>query len=301
MVDRKKARLRTIGIAVRPRSRGVAQRARRLAKWLAERRIAVLGQDEWVTSESTARVVSLEEMMRTADLVVVLGGDGSLLGVARLTGSKAVPVVGIHHGDFGFLTDSGSSDMLGTMEQVLAGDCSVQQRTMLAVGLRRGGRIVERAQALNDAVVARGSLSRLVTLEVSIGDEHLAEYLGDGVVVATPTGSTAYSLSAGGPVIVPTMGAMVLTPISPHTLSSRPIVLPDRSTIYIRVASDCEDAALTVDGQDSFVLEPDDVVEVTKSRHLASIVSVSNEGFFEILRRKLHWAARGDRARRRGK
>jgi NAD+ kinase len=299
MAEGKKARIRKVGIVVRPDSRGAKQRARELAEWLEQRQISVLAHVQWAASDSKRRVVSREVMMREADLVVVLGGDGSLLGVARLTGGKSVPVVGIHHGDFGFLTDSGKGNLFERMERVLAGDCNIKRRTMLAVAVRRGGKVVMRSQALNDAVVARGSISRMLTLEVAVGSEHLAEFLGDGLVVATPTGSTAYSLSAGGPVVEPSMSAIVLTPISPHTLSSRPLVLSDRSSISIHIAADCDDAVLTVDGQESVELEAGDVVEVAKSRHQVSIVSLSDEGFFGILRRKLHWGARGDRVRRR--
>jgi len=301
MAARKKASMKTVGIVVRPNSRGAVQRARRAAEWLGKRGVTVLAHRDWAGRTPRHEVVDRKTMMRRADLVIVLGGDGSLLGVARLSGPRPVPVVGIHHGDFGFLTDAAGGDLFETLKKVLSDDCLVQQRTMLEVKVRRGGRVLSRAQALNDVVVARGSLSRMLTLEVSIDDEFLSEYLGDGLIVATPTGSTAYSLSAGGPVVEPTMNAMVVTPISPHTLSSRPVVVPDKSTVSICATTDCDDAALTVDGQESFPLEPDDVVEITKSRNRAAIMSVSTEGFFGILRRKLHWGVRGDGdSRRRG-
>jgi NAD+ kinase len=187
------------------------------------------------------------------------------------------------------------------MQSILAGDSEIEKRSMLAVTVRRGEKIAARSQALNDAVVARGTLSRLVELEATVDDEYLGMYLGDGLVIATPTGSTAYSLSAGGPIVEPTMDAVVITPISPHTLNSRPVVLPDRAHIAVRVCRG-GDVVLSLDGQESIPLQRGDTVEVTKSRHHAAIVKVSGgEGFFAILRRKLNWGARGEAPERGGK
>ena len=307
MAARKKARIRTVGIAVRPDSPAIAQRARRLAAWLADRNVEVLGDGPWAgTNGRGKRAVALEHvertaMMRKADLVVVLGGDGSLLGMARLSQNGAAPVVGLHHGDFGFLTESERGGPNSIIAKILDGDYEVEQRTMLAVEVKRNSHVVARAQALNDAVVARGTLSRMVTLEASVDGEYLATYKGDGLVIATPTGSTAYSLSAGGPVVEPNMSAILLTPISPHTLSSRPLVLSDRSSVAVRVVPGSDDVMLSIDGQESIELESDDVVEATKSRHRASIVKASGESFFGILRRKLSWGVRGEALGRAGR
>jgi NAD+ kinase len=209
-------------------------------------------------------------------------------------------VVGFHHGDFGFLTDSEGGDLYAKVERILTGDYEVEHRAMLAVTVRRGGKVAARSQALNDAVVARGTLSRLVELEATVDGEYLGRYLGDGLVIATPTGSTAYSLSAGGPIVEPTMNAILITPISPHTLNSRPVVLPDRSLVSVRVDRGA-DVVLSLDGQESITLAIGDVVEVTKSRNRAAIVKVAGEGFFAILRRKLNWGARGEGLGRGGK
>jgi NAD+ kinase len=297
----KKTRIRTVGIAVRPDTAGAVRRARSLAAWLKGRGVEVLAHEQWASARSDLRVVDRLTMMSEADLVVVLGGDGSLLGMARLSSAKAAPVVGIHHGDFGFLTDVEGDGPYATMKKILAGDFEVQHRTLLAVTVRRGDRVVAESQALNDAVVARGTLSRMVTLEAAVDGEHLATYMGDGLVIATPTGSTAYSLSAGGPVVEPGMSAILMTPISPHTLNSRPLVLPDRSRVSIRVGRGGDDVVLTLDGQESIRLRYGDVIEVTKSRHHAAIVKASEESFFAILRRKLNWGARGETPSRAGK
>jgi NAD+ kinase len=288
-----KARIKTVAIVVRPRSTAVGRRARDLAKWLKKKRLRVVTPAAWSGGSDGAELVEREEIMRIADLVVVLGGDGSLLGVARLSGARNVPILGIHHGDFGFLTEADEKNQYETLSDVLKGRYAVTRRSMLSVSVLRNGRRVAKSQALNDAVVNRGELSRLIHVEVEVDGDRLASYKGDGVVLATPTGSTAYSLSAGGPVVEPSMGAIVLTPISPHTLTVRPIVLPDRSKISVRVTQDCEDAVLTLDGQERYPLERGDEVLVTKSRHRAAIVRDADKGFFDTLRRKLHWGARG--------
>jgi NAD+ kinase len=221
--------------------------------------------------------------------------------MARLSSARAAPVVGIHHGEFGFLTDVEGDGPYETMKKILAGAYEVEHRTLLAVVVKRDGEIVARSQALNDAVIARGTLSRMVTLEAGVDGEYLATYMGDGLVIATPTGSTAYSLSAGGPVVEPAMSAILVTPISPHTLSSRPLVLPDRSRIAVLVKRGGDDVMLSLDGQESVRLHHGDVVEVTKSRNRAAIVKASGESFFSILRRKLNWGARGEAPARAGR
>lgn len=297
MAGSRKARIRTVAVVVRPDSQAVARRARQVGAWLERHGVSVVGEAAWISPACESGILSRAEMMRKADLVVVLGGDGSLIGVARLSYSSPVPVIGFHHGDFGFLTGGDRSDVYSTLERILAGEYSLEHRTLLAVSVYRGGRRVFRSQALNDAVVSHGRVSRLVELDVSVDGQHLASYKGDGLVVATPTGSTAYSLSAGGPVVEPTMGAILITPISAHTLSLRPLVVPDRSSIRVCVPADSagsDGAVLTLDGQEWFALEAGDEVRATKSRNRAAIVRGVGEGFFDVLRRKLHWGARGE-------
>lgn len=294
----KKGRIAVVGLVVRPQAPAAERRAQEIARWLKRRGIVVLTTGHWRRPPEGIEAIERAELMRRADLVVVLGGDGSLLGVARLSGPRTVPVLGMHHGDFGFLTEADTGSPNALLEKLLAGDYHLTRRTMLAAVVRRSRKVVARAQALNDAVVHQGRVSRMLSLDVDVNGEFLATYKGDGIVVATPTGSTAYSLSAGGPVVVPEMSAMLLTPISPHTLSVRPMVLPDTSRIRIRVAPSCGDSVLTLDGQEWFELRGHDEIEVTKSRNRAAIVKVEEQGFFQTLRSKLHWGARGDRRRR---
>ncbi|NQY90611.1 MAG: NAD(+)/NADH kinase [Deltaproteobacteria bacterium] len=286
-----KTRYRKVGIVARPGSDGAVAAARRLATWLGKRGLAVLAHESWASGD---RLPGLDRrrMLREADLVVVLGGDGSLLGTARLSGPSAAAVVGINHGNFGFLAGSDSGSLYRTMERVLSGQCSSDPRSMLSVRVRRGGRIVLRSQALNDAVITRGTPSRLLELEADVDGDYLCTWQGDGLIVATPTGSTAYSLSSGGPIVQPSVAALVLTPISPHTLTSRPLVVPDRSLIEIKVAGEGS-ALLTMDGQQSVDLDNGDVVELSRSRNRAVILGLGEESFFSLLRRKMNWGMRG--------
>ncbi|MFQ5478970.1 MAG: NAD(+)/NADH kinase [Candidatus Binatia bacterium] len=293
MARNRKLRVRTVGIVTKPQGEDAIAGARRLAAWLNRRRLAVLAHETWSDGLAWPNLTRAQ-MMRDADLVVVLGGDGSLLGMARLSQSSSAPVVGINHGDFGFLAESDSGRLFKAMERILADDCELDYRSMLAVRVVREAKTACRSQALNDAVITRRTGSRLVTLEVEVDGDYLCRYQGDGLIVATPTGSTAYSLSSGGPLVAPSVGAILLTPISAHTLTSRPLVVADRSKVVVRVVGDCDDGLLTLDGQEAIELEAGDLVEVGRSRRRAAIVSVSGEGFFSVLRRKMNWGVRGN-------
>ena len=293
MAARARSGFEVAGIVVKPDSPEAKRRAGRLAIWLEGRGLEVLAEPSWA-GQTPRAVVERAEMMRRADLVVALGGDGTLLSVARLSRRGSAAVVGINHGGFGFLTVSDSGGLYATMRRILAGDFTLEQRTMLAVVVKRRGRVVARSQALNDAVVTRAAFfrtSRMLALEAEVDGTRLTEYLGDGLIVATPTGSTAYSLSAGGPVVDPAVGAILVTPISPHTLNSRPLVLPERATVRIRVAAS-GDAVLTLDGQEAIELSGRDSVELSRSPNRAAVVSPAGAAYFEILRDKMGWGGK---------
>ena len=285
-----RSEFKRVGIVVKPDSDVAKQRARRLAVWLEKRGIGVLAEALWAGTRQ-AVVLERAEMMRQAQLVVALGGDGTLLSAARLSRRGSAAVVGINHGGFGFLTVSDSGGLYATMRRILEGKYRLEQRTMLAAVVRRRGRVVARSQALNDAVVTRATFSRMLALEAEVDGTRLTEYLGDGLIVATPTGSTAYSLSAGGPVVDPSVGALLVTPISPHTLGSRPLVLPDRAAIRIRVAPS-EEAVLTLDGQEAVELRGRDTVELVRSANRAAVVAPEGAAYFEILRSKMGWGGK---------
>ena len=278
------------GMGVKPDSDVAKQRARRLAVWLEKRGIGVLAEAPWAGARQ-AVVLERAEMMRQAQLVVALGGDGTLLSAARLSRRGSAAVVGINHGGLGFLTVSDSGGLYATMRRILGGKYRLEQRTMLAAVVRRRWRVVARSQALNDAVVTRATFSRMLALEAEVDGTRLTEYLGDGLIVATPTGSTAYSLSAGGPVVDPSVGALLVPPISPHTLGSRPLVLTDRAAVRIRVAPS-EEAVLTLDGQEAVELRGRDTVELVRSANRAAIVAPEGAAYFEILRSKMGWGGK---------
>ena len=285
-----RSEFKRVGMVVKPDSDVAKQRARRLAVWLEKRGIGVLAEAPWAGARQ-AVVLERAEMMRQAQLVVALGGDGTLLSAARLSRRGSAAVVGINHGGLGFLTVSDSGGLYATMRRILGGKYRLEQRTMLAAVVRRRGRVVARSQALNDAVVTRAPFSRMLALEAEVDGTRLTEYLGDGLIVATPTGSTAYSLSAGGPVVDPSVGALLVTPISPHTLGSRPLVLPDRAAVRIRVAPS-EEAVLTLDGQEAVELRGRDTVELVRSANRAAIVAPAGAAYFEILRSKMGWGGK---------
>ncbi|MGI6343869.1 MAG: NAD(+)/NADH kinase [Bacillota bacterium] len=228
-----------------------------------------------------------EQLAEACDLIIVLGGDGTLLSVVRRWPFWGVPVLGINLGNLGFLTELELPELHSGLERVLRGDYSVQERLMLRAQVKRGSRIVSEMYALNDVVVTRGSLSRLLRLDVMIDGEYLDRLPADGVIVSTPTGSTAYSLSAGGPIVDPRTSVLLVTPICAHTLHSRPLVVSPESTISIVVAAPHEDVLLSMDGQESFRLSPDDQVIVGRSPTVARFIRLRTRSFYEVLRKKL--------------
>lgn len=231
-------------------------------------------------------VVSEKEMAE-AQLLVVLGGDGTLLSVVRRYAAWEIPILGINLGKLGFLSEIELADMYAGMERVLRGDFSVQERMLLQVRVLRASHQAIDLRALNDIVVSKGAFSRMLQLGINIDGQLLAPLPADGVIVATPTGSTAYSLSAGGPIVEPDIKVLLLTPICPHSLHSRPVVISPASTLSITVSAQHEDVLLTIDGQESFPLEREDQVVVNRASEVAKLIKVTDCGFYDVLRQKL--------------
>ena len=287
----------TIGILARPGLAEAGPAVRDLVAWLGERKVpivldeatAALGGNE---ASAACRVTSGREVAATADALVVLGGDGTLLAASRLL-DRTVPVLGVNFGSLGFLTEIGLSDLYPALQAVLEGRYEHEERRLLHAVARRTGRDDVRADVLNDVVITSGP-SRIIELEVTVDGEFVSAFRADGLIVSSPTGSTAYNLAAGGPILHPSLAAVVLTPICPHMLTNRPLVLADRSTIEVRLrAGRGVDVYTAFDGQQSFALADDDTVTVTASARRLRLVKVPGREYYEVLRTKLKWGEQG--------
>ena len=280
--------IKNVGLIVKRESPQALAIARELSAWITSRELVAIAA-EGTAQEINARPLAIEELARCAELIVVLGGDGTLLAIARLIGERETPILGINVGGLGFLTQATIEEARSSLERVLAGDYEVDRRIMLEAWVMRDGQ-AERAEALralNDVVIHKREIGALLEIEVIADRQPFCFYRADGLIVATPTGSTAYALSAGGPIVYPTLNALVLAPICPHTLSNRPVVLPDTFELEIRVRTKLA-AALTLDGQQMVPLAPDDAVKVRKSKSVVALIR-STHPYFEIWRDKLRW------------
>lgn len=235
---------------------------------------------------------SRSEMASLVDLVLVLGGDGTMLSVSRLVAEKGVPILGINLGSLGFITEVNRDDIFDAVDKMLNNDFVIEERLMLSAAIYRNGEKIKEYTVLNDVVINKGALARIIDLETNINKHYVTTFKADGLIISTPTGSTAYSLSAGGPIIYPTIESVVLTPICSHTLTNRPIVLPDSSKIEIIIKSLSEDVFLTLDGQVGFPLRMDDVIEINKARYKAKLLIPAGHDHFKVLRTKLKWGER---------
>lgn len=284
-------KIRSIGLCLKAEQPQAAEMLRGLVKWCEDRGVTV-AQDPDCAHWTGAEALPRHQVVQHADLVVVLGGDGTLLSVARAAGTRQVPILGINLGTLGFLTEINVEETIAALEKVVAGEVEVQQRIRLDVRVLREGEEIGPYHALNDAVIAKTNISRMVDLQTFADDAEVTTYHADGLIVSTPTGSTAYSLSAGGPLLLPGTDVMVLTPICSHALTQRPLVLPAASRIEIRVHARGGEVTLTVDGQESLELHESDRVLVARSPHPTWIVSSPFRNRFEIMRTKLRWGQR---------
>jgi NAD+ kinase len=283
----------TVGILVRPDLGQAGPAVRDLVAWLQERSVgACLDQHTAalveVTDRVACRVASSREVAATADVLVVLGGDGTLLAASHLV-DRPVPVLGVNFGSLGFLTEITMAELYPTLEGVLGGDYRFEERRMLRARVQQRDTPDTTGDVLNDVVVTKAALSRIIELDVAVDGLFVSAFRADGLIVSSPTGSTAYNLAAGGPIVHPTLDAVVLTPICPHMLTNRPLVVSDRSSIEVRLRAGREsDAHLTLDGQRGFPLRGGDVVTVTRSPRTIRLVKAQRD-YFEVLRTKLKW------------
>ena len=284
--------MKTIGIISKPQQESIRQIVPALLAWLKQRQIAALCDQETADCVGPlCPVHSREELAARADMLLVLGGDGTLLAIARRATART-PILGINMGELGFLTEVAESEAMEMLDRVLAGRFELDRRMTISGDLRRGGSVRRRFRALNDVVISNGARARIISFSVSVDDRPLTTYRADGVIVATPTGSTAYSLSAGGPIVEPSVQVLLLSPISPHTLSNRPVVLSPDAVVRIGVAPGQQDVVLTIDGQDSVSLAGGDVVTVRRGRSPVALVRSPDRTYYDVLRSKLGWGAR---------
>ncbi len=279
-----------VGIIAKPK-KPADEVVKDLVNWLKERNI------EAILDEETAILAGLESHYKKSDIpelsdfIVVLGGDGTLLSVARLVYRSDVPILAVNLGSLGFLTEVTLDELYPMMEKVIEGDYTTDERTMLEAFIFRQGEKIAEYRVLNDVVIHKGTLARIIQLEAKIDDMYLTTYRADGLIIATPTGSTAYSLAAGGPIIYPGVPALILNPICPFTLSQRPIVIDDNSIIEVTLLTENEDVFVTLDGQVGFALRVRDVVRVKKAPNKIKLIKNPYRNFFEVLRTKLRWGA----------
>lgn len=264
--------------------------AQKLTIWLESR-----GKKVFIDRETAASIkrkgYDRAELPALVEMLIVLGGDGTLLSAARHVADAHtnVPIFGVNLGSLGFMAEVSLDELYDNLEKAIAGKLETEDRMMLSTSVIRDGKHIARYRVLNDAVINKGALARMMELRITVSDGHLTTLRADGLIVATPTGSTAYSLSAGGPIIHPTIHCFVVTPICPHTLSNRPIALPDTVVVTVCLTSRSEDVSLTLDGQIGFPLMPNDVVEIKRSRFKMRLIKHPTKSYYEILRSKLKW------------
>lgn len=283
---------KTAAIISRPDRSEVAQILPGLLQWLAEHGYHVIIDVETAKYDTTAEIVPRTQMAsRALDLVVVLGGDGTLLTAARVTAAIEVPLLGVNLGSLGFLTEVSPQSLYQMLDAIAQGRAPIERRTLMQCELLRGDSVRGSYLVFNDAVVNKTTLARLNTYDLYIDKTFVASYRADGMIMATPTGSTAYSLSAGGPILMPTVHAIVITPVAPHSLTHRPLVVPDSVEIEILLRSEEEVAYLSLDGQPGLDLRDGDRVRCRRSEHQVTLFR-SGSDFFQALRTKLKWGER---------
>jgi NAD+ kinase len=290
---RARRRIDLIGIVAKTRAPGARRILGRLVRILKRR------NQRYLCDPDTARLLgergkarALGALTGSVNLLIVLGGDGTLLGVARSLTKRSVPVLGVNLGKLGFLTETALEELEGVVPKVLAGRFEVEERMMLEVQVLRGRKSIAISKLLNDVVINKSALARILEMDVRIDGQFVAIYHADGLIVSTPTGSTAYSLSAGGPIVLPRMKAFCITPICPHALTNRPLVVPDSVTIQITLESESPDVYCTMDGQVGLPLRAGDRLRVRRSGTSLPLIVPHPRNYFDVLRKKLRWGAR---------
>jgi len=282
--------IRVVGLVAKYQEPKAAEMVRWLAPWLKQRRKKVLVEDVVVRGAGVS--CTKKQLAAKADLIISLGGDGTLLNIAPLVERPDVPILGVNLGGLGFITEVAVDELESVLAKTLEGDYEVEKRMTLEVRVNTKNGKLRKFRVLNDAVIAKGARSRIIDLETYVGDDYLCTYRADGLIISTPTGSTAYSLAAGGPILEPALGAIILSPICPHTLTNRPIVVPNKSTIQVTLRSFGDTVILIPDGQPGVRLNNGDQVEARDFGLPVSLIKLPSRSYYEILRNKLKWGER---------
>jgi len=284
--------MKRVGVFAKRNHPEAVEIAREVTSWLQERGIEVFHDKALAEDLGTVQGYPGGSIPAMVNLIVVLGGDGTLISVARKVGDLRTPILGVNLGSLGFLTEITLQEIFPVLEQVVRGDFTVSSRMMLDAVVRRDGSEVGRYRVLNDVVINKGALARIIDMEASVDDVYLTTFKADGLIISTPTGSTGYNLAAGGPIISPDLDCLVMAPICPHMLTNRPIIVSDKAIIRVEVKFQDQDVVFTADGQVGMPLQGGDVVEVRRSRSCTLLVKSPTKDYFQVLRTKLRWGER---------
>ena len=280
---------KSIGILTKPKFPEIKDRLLDVVTWLRARSIGVILDTTSAALLGEQGGVQKTQLASKADVLLVLGGDGTMLNAARLAGERGIPILGVNMGGLGFLTEVRMENLYPSLERVFANDFVLDERLMLQTHIHRHGETVARGVVLNDVVISKGTLARMIEVKIFIQGQFVTNLRGDGVIVSTPTGSTAYSLSAGGPIIDPAVQSLMVTPICPHTLTHRPLIVPGTAEIEISLTSRDDGAMATLDGQVGVAMVQGDTVEIKMSEHRTRLIRFPESGYYEVLREKLKW------------
>ncbi len=284
--------MQCVGIYAKKNHPDALNFAQEVMDWLNERGYETLLEEDLAKGLKIERAYADKDIPARVDIIVVLGGDGTLISVARHVGEHQKPILGVNLGSLGFLTEITREETFSSLEKVLVGDFQTSERMMVDAIVRRQGREVKRFSVLNDVVINKGALARIIDMEAWVDDVYLTTFKADGLIVSTPTGSTGYNLAAGGPIVYPGMHCLVISPICPHMLTNRPLIVSDRSIIRVEVKFQDEHVVLTADGQVGMPLKGGDVVELRKSDTHTLLIKSPTKDYFKVLRTKLRWGER---------